>query len=212
MKFETKYLIRWGIPGWVLIFWIFYHILFLKEINPLDSNLVNITKGLTLFISLAALGVPLGYLLHQIYFGIIWVFNRNRKFAKDFAEGLGDKFNEPTNWGQNRAEAYYEIEYIWHSMLLDREKEEERTYLEGRYRYLLSTIHGLGSLFVSSAISLVICIPLAMTLYDKNISMTLYFIIGLIFQLAIFIFSMGNYNYYSNNLKAFQIKMLKKYL
>ncbi|MGG3437001.1 hypothetical protein ABER96_08765 [Bacillus subtilis] len=75
MKFETKYLIRWGIPGWILIFWLLYEFLFLKGINPLDSKMADIKTGLTLLLSLTAIGVPIGYLLYQLYFGIAWVFN-----------------------------------------------------------------------------------------------------------------------------------------
>ncbi len=55
MKFETKYLIRWGIPGWILIFWLLYEFLFLKGINPLDSKMADIKTRLTLLLSLTAI-------------------------------------------------------------------------------------------------------------------------------------------------------------
>ena len=89
MNFEAKHLIRWGIPGWLFIFWIFYGIVFLKGINPLNTNLLEITEGFTLLISLAVMGVPIGYLMHQIYFGIAWVLNKNRDFNK-----MADKIGE----------------------------------------------------------------------------------------------------------------------
>ncbi|MBA5714891.1 hypothetical protein DT035_08605 [Bacillus subtilis] len=210
MKFETKYLIRWGIPGWILIFWTFYQILFVKVINPFDSDLVDISKGFTLLISLTALGVPLGYLLHQIYFGIVWVWNKKRKLADDFSNELGDKFPKQDGWGSDKNQDYYQIEYVWHAMLINQDTET-RAYLEGRYRHLLSTIHSMGSLFASSLISLGVSGLIAFSLHNND-AMYLYYVVGLVFQLAIFLSAMANYVYYSNNLKAFQIKMLKTYL
>lgn len=210
MKFETKYMIRWGIPGWILIFWAFYQTLFLRGINPFESNLVNISKGFTLLVSLTALGVPLGYLLHQMYFGLIWVWNKKRKFADDFANELGEKLPKQTGWGTDKNEDYFQIEYVWHAMLLN-QNSETRAYLEGRYRHLLSTVHSLGSLFVSSLISLLVSGLIAFTFPTKD-AMFLYYFVGLAFQIIVFIFSMANYVYYSNNLKAFQIKTLKTYL
>jgi hypothetical protein len=163
-----------------------------------------------LLISLTALGVPLGYLLHQIYFGTVWVWNKKRKLADDFATELGDKFPKQDGWGTDKNEDYFQIEYVWHAMLINQDTGT-RAYLEGRYRHLLSTVHSLGSLFVSSAISLLVSGLIVYTLHNNN-AMYLYYVVGLIFQLAIFLSAMVNYAYYSRNLKAFQIKMLKTYL
>ncbi|MDO8224523.1 hypothetical protein [Bacillus cabrialesii] len=207
MKFETKYLIRWGIPGWILIFWLLYEFLFLKGINPLDSKMVDIKTGLTLLLSLTAIGVPIGYLLHQLYFGIAWVFNNNRNF-EEIATKIGDQFPKHDEWGQNNNEDYYQLEYVWHSMLLN-QNEETRKYLEERYRYLLSTVHGLGSLFVSLIVSLLGTAIIAIT---HGSAMNFFYWAGVIIQIAIFLSAIANYKYYSDNLRAFQIKMLKTYL
>ncbi len=210
LKFETKHLIRWGIPGWVFIFWTLYQLLFLKGINPLDTKVADVKTGLTLLLSLTALGVPVGFLLHQIYFGAVWVWNKKRKFVDDVADELGDKFPKHDGWGNNTDEDYFQIEYVWHAMLINQDTET-RTYLEGRYRHLLSTIHSMGSLFASSLISLLVSALIAFSLHNHD-SMYLYFVVGLVFQIVIFVSAMANYVYYSNNLKAFQIKMLKTYL
>ncbi|MGU3395009.1 hypothetical protein ACNHOZ_12690 [Priestia sp. D51] len=210
MKFETKYLIRWGIPGWIFIFWLFYEFLFLKSINPLDTKLVDISKGFTLLISLTALGVPIGYLLHQMYFGTIWVGNNKRhKHLKKTAKKI-KKFPRHPQWGNNKDEDYFQFEYVWHGVLLNLDAEK-RTYIEGRYRHLLGTIHGLGSLSVSSAISFAISGIAGFALYNND-SMLAFYIIGLAFQLAIFLSAIFNYVYFSNNLTAFQVKILNTYL
>ncbi|MFT7830059.1 hypothetical protein [Priestia megaterium] len=211
MKFETKYLIRWGIPGWIMIFWVFYQVLFLKGINPLDSKFSDIKNGLTLLISLTALGVPIGYLLHQVYFGVVWVLNKNRHEAvKRNARKVGQNFPRHPQWGNNGDQDYFQFEYVWHSVLLNLDAEK-RTYIEGRYRHLLSTIHGLGSLFVSSAISLIVTALIIFT-HSSDAPFNSYFWTGFVFQLAIFLSAVCNYGYFSNNLTAFQIKILKTYL
>ncbi|GKV68898.1 hypothetical protein NCCP2716_13960 [Sporosarcina sp. NCCP-2716] len=208
MNFEAKYVIRWGIPGWVLIFWLLYGVVFIKGINPLDSGLIDITKGATLLISLAAIGVPIGYLMHQIYFGILWSLNKKRKY-EDMISEIGENFPKGSNWGEDNIKNYFQLEYVWHSFLLSKVKES-REYIEGRYRHMLGTIHGLGTLLVCSALS-----AIGFTIISIGTSIDLitnpFFWIGLTFQLAIFLSAVVNYNYFSHNLRAFQTKMLKEY-
>lgn len=210
MNFESKYLIRWGIPGWVLIFWMFYQLLFLKGMNPLESNLLDITKGFTLLISLTAIGVPLGYLVHQIYFLIVWVTNKARNFD-EIATKIGENFPKHDEWNQDKNEDYFQFEYVWHSMLLEQEDEAKRAYIEGRYRHLLSTTHSLGALFVSSFISLLITSVIVFTHWTDR-PFNPYFLIGFFMQFIIMISAVYNHGYYSDNVRAFQIKILKKYL
>ncbi|MGM0861429.1 MAG: hypothetical protein ACQEWH_12040 [Bacillota bacterium] len=208
MKFETKYLIRWGIPFWILIFWLFYEILFFKGINPLDTKMVDLKTGLTLLLSLTAIGVPVGYLLHQIYFGSSWVINSNKNYVKIAREI--PNFPRPDGWGQNKNEDYFHFEYVWHAMLINRDADT-RTYLEGRYRNLLGSIHALGALFVSSMLSLLMTAIIIFT-HLSDFGYNVYFWVGLILQVIIFVASALNYKYYSDNLRAFQNKMLQTYL
>jgi hypothetical protein len=209
MKFETKYLIRWGIPGWVFIFWLFYAYIFLKDINVLDVKSIELTKGLALLISLAALGVPIGYIFHQIYFGFLWVTNKKRNYD-EIANMIGSNFPKQPGWGNDTNEDYYQLEYVWHMVLL-KQNEETRKYIEDRYRHLLTTVHGLGSLFVSSGISFLISSVLTWTSHYTFTSLA-YLAIGLLTQAIVFTSATFNYNYFSMNLRAFQIKIIKTYL
>ncbi|OQR54806.1 hypothetical protein [Bacillus sp. CDB3] len=209
MSFETKYLIRWGIPGWVLIFWILYQVVFLKGIDFWKFDAMQMNKGFAFLISLAAIGVPLGYILHQIYFGVAWVFDKKIDFNK-IVDQIGEKFPKHEEWGDNKNEDYYQFEYVWH-MVLIKQDTETRAYIESRYRHLLGTIHGLGSLSVSSGISLFITIALIIT-HSSGTMDYFYFGLGVVFQISILTFSIFNYKYYSANLNAFQKKMFQTYL
>ncbi len=54
MSFETKYLIRWGIPGWMLIFWIGAYFV-LTETDYISAHLKfsGLEKLIGVFISLS---------------------------------------------------------------------------------------------------------------------------------------------------------------
>ncbi|SEA91497.1 hypothetical protein [Bacillus nitratireducens] len=209
MTFESKYLIRWGIPGWVLILWIAYAVLLLKGINPVEADLSQMSKSLGLLVSLAAVGVPLGYVMHQLYFGAAWVMNQSRNFdeIKSITE---KKYPKKGGWGKDKNDDYFHCEFVWHMVLLNQDSET-RTYIEGRYRHLLGTTHALGSLLISSSIALLITALIVLTHLSSFVG-NYYFWIGLIIQLAVFLASMVNYKYYSDNVRVFQLKMLKKYI
>jgi hypothetical protein len=206
MNFETKYLIRWGIPGWIFIFWLFFYFIFTK------SNDVEVMKNLPLLVSLVVLGVPLGYLIYQIYFAWFWTF-RIKNSLSEFRMNLGERFSSDHSFGiihENRNKDYFYLEHVWHSMLLEQE-EEVRTYIEARYRYLLRTVHGIGTLFVSTASSLIIVVIL-LNMHIKTGEPPLFFYLGSIVQVIVLAASSINFRYYSDNLRAFQINMLNKYL
>ncbi|WP_044893560.1 hypothetical protein [Bacillus alveayuensis] len=71
MNFETKYLIRWGIPGWYLLGWVGF-LIYQNDPWQIRSFLAtnnNILALITIFTTLFVIfGVLLGYLLHQYYF------------------------------------------------------------------------------------------------------------------------------------------------
>lgn len=226
MSFESKYLIRWGIPGWVFIFWVFIGMVFINEYNPLKLNVTDATEALTLIISFAAIGIPVGYLFHQLSFGLLWVFQLStdsvkmipdigKNYPKDNFEY---KFKE-SRWTKcfswvskliitKKHKSYFHLESVWHIMLME-QTEEVRTYLEGRYRHLLGTIHGLGALTMSTFCSFILSVYIINILLKE--SPVIYFILVII-QFFIFFASAINYMYFSFNLRAFQAKMLQKYL
>lgn len=129
MNFETKYLIRWGIPGWLLLISlapyliVLYHDLFPKEIT--EKHLLSLGA----FITLA--GVPIGYFFNQLHHFVCWVF------PKIFNKG----------W-----EVYFKEEIEVDNLLA---KEKNDHYKE-RYRYLLTKKHEVGSVFFSFMASFVI--------------------------------------------------------
>ncbi|WP_337969973.1 hypothetical protein [Virgibacillus salexigens] len=64
--FETKYLLRYGIPGWTLIIGIVSSIFFSEleaTLKLFDKNTLT-TVGFGAI--LAGIGVPIGYLIHQV--------------------------------------------------------------------------------------------------------------------------------------------------
>ncbi|WKA59956.1 hypothetical protein QWY16_07575 [Planococcus shenhongbingii] len=226
MSFESKYLIRWGIPGWVFIFWVFIGMVFINGYNPLKLNVTDTTEALTLIISFAAIGIPVGYIFHQLSFGLLWVFqlstdsvkmipNVGENYPKDnFKYEFDEKWLEKLFSWINKViitkkhKSYFHLESVWHIMLME-QNEEVRTYLEGRYRHILGTIYGLGALTMSTFCSFFLSVYIISVLLVEN--SIIYFILVII-QFFIFIASAINYMYFSFNLRAFQAKMLQKYL
>jgi hypothetical protein len=140
MKFESKHVIRWGIPGWVFLTLIF---LALKIANFtitgsfISHELKKPTELLSSIVSFALIGVPVGYLLYQSYFYTFWIRN-NRNEKK-----------------------YFEIEYKFHKSVLNLDTPEKMQYVSDRYRHLLGRVHDLGSLLMSLIISIIIIIFMA---------------------------------------------------
>ncbi|WP_427108643.1 hypothetical protein [Lysinibacillus xylanilyticus] len=129
MNFETKYLIRWGIPGWIFILALtpYVSVLYFDEISKTFSNRNLLVIGTFLTIA----GVPLGYFFNQLHHLIGWVFLRKPK------KGWDKYFKE-------------EIEV---DNVLAKEKNEH--YRE-RYRYLLAKKHEVGSVLSSFIVALII--------------------------------------------------------
>ncbi|MDN4141578.1 hypothetical protein [Bacillus velezensis] len=216
LNFDTKYLIRWGIPGWVFIMLISLPILFLYH-NELLKLKIDISKTLGLFVSLAFFGVTIGYIMQQIHFSSRW--SKNKQIIDEAARMINAveehvKGVSLFEWGENHHQDYYVFEYVWHRGLL-RLKDAQRDYVADRYRHILSTIHSLGTLRVSLVISFVInLVTLTKYNFDSYFNSTfnpnMY-----IFNLVIFIIYHGligwlfkvvskGYEHYSANLNAFQ--------
>lgn len=190
----------------VFIFWLFFYFSFTQ------NNYSEFVKNVPLLISLIVAGVPLGYLIYQIYFVFFWSI-RTKDSLNKFRTELGDKFSPDATFGtlyKNRNNDYYYLEHVWHSMLLEQD-EGVRAYLEGRYRHLLSTVHGVGTLFVSATGSLVLVFLLLVRSLITG-EEPLLFYIGIAMQIIILAAAALNYRYFSDNLRAFQISMLNKYL
>ncbi len=211
-------------------------------IEPLTDMLVkeaNFIKVIGLLITLLSIGVPVGYLFHQLYFSwewiskekfffffkrqpsekFLWKFNRREPYKflflfprpkpLDTLEPIKEKIKDFEEQGSFH-EDYYQIESLWHSSLLKLESEK-RDYIVGRVKYFLSTIHGLGSLMYSLATSLVLIPSIFWMSADS-----LYEQVGLAVIIAAHILLLWgiykNHKYYSRNLIVFQANFLAEML
>jgi O-antigen/teichoic acid export membrane protein len=145
MNFDTKYLVRWGIPGWILIMILGPFIFFHYQEDVLE--IVKTINPLALGAFLTILGVPLGYLLNQIHHSLFWVF-RLFKFSTKIKrqDGWYDYFNKEI-----------QVDNLFYNANTSEEIEISKMKRE-RYRYLLSRKHELGGLMVSLFIATLVII------------------------------------------------------
>jgi hypothetical protein len=200
MNFETKYLIRWGIPGWVFIIFSYFTYLSYEKKNLLGYEF-TVTQLLGIMISLGFVGIVLGYLMHQIYFSVNWIFSKQSSKIMQKTLDIIDKrdnIKDIDKYKFDHHKAYFMFEYHWQKLLVLQE-EKQRDYISERYRYLLSTIHGLGALLVSILFSIA-AVGLIIKLYGHNWFSTL-----MLFLLAYLGFSVWKgFGYYSENLIFYQ--------
>ena len=128
MNFDTKYLIRWGIPGWTTVMLLSPYFI-INNFKALMET-ISATDLLGYGAVLAVLGVPLGYILNQIHHFITWVFPK-------LITNTWDEF--------------FEEEIKIDIYLKNEASKSERE----RYRYLLSRKHELGGITVSLGISFI---------------------------------------------------------
>ena len=122
MNFDTKYLIRWGIPGWLFLMALGPYVIW--EYGEYLTDTISNKNLLVLGTFVTLGGVPLGYFFNQIHHLFGWVLPRM------FKNGWEDYFKD-------------EIKV---DNLLAKEKNEH--YRE-RYRYLLAKKHEVGSVLSS---------------------------------------------------------------
>ncbi|MDQ0861612.1 hypothetical protein [Bacillus sp. V2I10] len=207
MNIETKYLIRWGIPGWVFI--LFSYISYLSvENGVLFTKDFTVPQLLGVLIALGFVGVVIGYLMHQIYFSLNWIFtNQSSKIISKTIALVENKEAFKINLHEiSQHKAYYLIEYHWHKQLLLIDKDK-REYVAERYRYLLTTIHGLGALLVSIIFSFISVLFIA---HENELNWLVIFLIILLIYLAFSVYK--GFKYYSENLIHFQGNFLNSFL
>ncbi|MER3125055.1 hypothetical protein ABQG68_06505 [Bacillus pumilus] len=207
MSFETKYLIRWGIPGWMLIFWIgTYYAISESDYISAHINFTEFGKLIGVFISLSIFGVVVGYIIHHLYFVSNWIFNKKRIF--DNAIEQVENFPKPSNWKENNKDDYFYFETLWHESLL-KLKEDKRNYIVERYRYLLSTIHALGTVLVSHFLAFLLTVIASVIKYGMFFDQLPVMVI-LFIQVVIIVIAVLSFRYYSANLNYFQGSFLDK--
>lgn len=139
MNFDVKYLIRWGIPGWI------YLVSVLSYLLTVDQGILNFFKdskgstSLALIALITALGVPIGYLIHQVsmLFGFVFWNNRKVYFKQEFE--LDKKLFEMQNGDKFR----------------------------GRYVHLLTRVHELRALMFGHLLTCINILVLLME-YEAN--------------------------------------------
>lgn len=197
----------------------------IEQLTDMLVKEANFIKVIGLLITLLSIGVPVGYLFHQLYFSWEWInkekayfFKRKEtdrkicmftiKSYKKTLEPIIKKIDGFEHQG-NFHDDYFNVEYLWHSSLLKLESEK-RDYIVSRVKYFLATIHGLGSLMYSLATSLVLINVFwfsADSTYEK---------LGLVIIIVAHIFLLvgiyKNHKYYSRNLIVFQANFLEEML
>ncbi|SNT42472.1 hypothetical protein SAMN05444672_12248 [Bacillus sp. OK838] len=215
MNFETKYLIRWGIPGWIFIVGIL-PIMFLSGV--FNSKLFGEFKAfhfITLIISLITIGIPIGYIFQRSFFMSAWI--RKGKKVHELEMEVINKYTKdvpkPDWWGKKKdIQNYFFIEYQY-QYNISKLNNDRMTYLSQRYAHLLSTTHSMGTV---TEVTLISCgIYLAFTCYA--------FLFGALFIIenAWFIFLccsilngflgfvfLKNFRYFSANALFFQVNLL----
>ncbi|MDQ1144027.1 hypothetical protein QE429_000854 [Bacillus sp. SORGH_AS 510] len=203
MKFDTKYLIRWGIPGWVFLL----SIIFLYVVYHADKFLKVFSsdpiKLLSFVLAVASIGVPVGYIFHQLYFGVFWVMSKTKgvKSITKHINGYQRKFPNDVD------EEYYHLEYLWQSELSLLE-QTKRDYIAERYRHLLSTTHSLGVLGISMLSSFLVAIFILKKI-DMGTDDTIA-VLSILVLLVVLIFL--NFLYYSEKTQAFQGMFLNEFI
>jgi hypothetical protein len=202
MKFDSKHLIRWGIPGWIFILYLFAALISVNPQKSLWVSFADFSTVLGLLVTLTAIGVPIGYILHQIYFFYNWVEKKNKKLERIIDKLQGYQRMYPSE----DSNEYLYLEYLWQSELSILDKDS-RDYIADRYRHLLSTTHSLGVLTTSFIFSF---FPV---LYFLNSGVDLWIkILVSIIQLILIGISSFNYNYYSNKTMYMQGMFLNEFV
>ncbi|MFE4490631.1 hypothetical protein [Bacillus altitudinis] len=177
MNFESKYLVRWGVPGWVLMLFLaaFYAINFQEKfLHIILSDKFSIV-GFTAFE--AVLGIIIGHLIHQvsICFGFVAV-----------------ELIKKGGWNN----------YFLRELKVDKqiiELEKMGPTIKDIYSYRLGQLHArrglLTSLFIS--IFLLILLIFCCGYYNKE-TMILFYINAFLLLVMIM-----NYLYFNKNLKFF---------
>ncbi|KZE66174.1 hypothetical protein AWM68_07310 [Fictibacillus phosphorivorans] len=179
MNIDTRYLIRWGIPGWIfMIFSSIYFIvrdfkMFLELFPAGGTSIVAIGAVLTV------LGIPIGYLFNQIHhtitFVIIQIFRWDRYFK-------------------------FESQFENYMFSLKEGSEGSRDKVHERYRYLLSRIHEIGSIciaIISSELLVIIWDLYFVT--ESNMFVVLYHITVILILVIMWI----DRWYYKRNIEVF---------
>lgn len=196
-------ILRWGIPGWIAV--LTYIILSfsinnydagaLKEKTNIDASLLAGTAILTV------IGIPLGYVVYQIYFCVKWkFFNMNKKIDSMFSDiviynelSSGDSkrnMNSMDSW--KKAERTFNIflsEFINKGTISY--KDIMRQYKSFQSR--TNRVHGLGASFTGIVLSIFTFIVFQFSSNGADVFRNCSFILTLIIVVIISFVFFSNY-------------------
>jgi hypothetical protein len=177
MNFEPKYLIRWGIPGWMFLALIISYFTIsdygVIKTFILSKDVPIIVSSITLFIGT---GIIIGNLIHQISltFGFLIWLNKKQYYKKEYELDLKIIKNQ---FGK-------EIQRI--------------------YSYRLGNVHALRALSTSLFLSLLILVILSLTItFSLKIGILLLIVLGL--NCIVFynwVYFQNNLNYFIKKIKS----------
>ncbi|MCB7153003.1 hypothetical protein QI003_09200 [Bacillus stercoris] len=215
MNFETKYLIRWGIPGWVFLLMSLWPFVIFSKGVPVNDPV----KSISFIFSTAVIGVVIGYLIYQVYFAYDWLLGLSEREFINGDElslrpwGKWYHFNKRSEYRKYKAKQYYKLEFEWQNELSKITDENKRTYIATRFSHLLSTTHSLGALCWSLFISLFVNLfHLSYSItYVRTLLHTGSIVLNCILILLILLPSIANQKYYSRNVNAFRMHFLNEF-
>lgn len=175
MNFDTRYLIRWGIPGWIFIITLgVYFLLERGEKNIYELLSENATDLLAVSAFVLVIGIPIGYILNQLHHVWIWVLKVDHK-------------------------KYFDLEIEIFRLFLNSERGER---IEERYKYLLTRIHELGGIKFALVGALIIMIlNFICSLLHKDFNLLSLIYIGV--NIFVCYFIKLSRDYFQKNLEAF---------
>ncbi|AHZ16290.1 MULTISPECIES: hypothetical protein [Bacillus] len=184
MNFESKYLVRWGMPGWVYMIFVtaFYAInhpdQFFQKLNSEDFPLV----GFVAFA--AAFGIILGHLIHQVslFFGFVLLqyTKKNKRWRR-----------------------YFRKEFKIDKRII--EEGEIGAKIKDIYSYRLGQLHarrGLLASLILSFITIIVMVLYIDTSYINDKTLILSAINGLLIMIMLI-----NYHYFDRNLDYFMTRI-----
>jgi hypothetical protein len=189
MNFDTRYLIRWGVPGWVfMIFSATYF--FLRDFQgtldlfPFGSGTSIVAAGAILTV----LGIPIGYLFNQIHHTLTFVI-LNDKGSRVIYEFF-------------RWDDYFKFEARFENYMFtyNKENEDNGDKIHERYRYLLSRIHEIGGICFAIFFSEII---LFIWESDNGIGLSLEVWLYHLFTIGLLIIMLIDRSYYKRNIEVF---------
>jgi len=189
---------RWGIPGWITIFTYSILVLSLNKFDiynyATENNLngANMAGMAALFV---AAGVPLGYIVYQIYFGFKWKFMKKDKISKALdGVNLYKMINfEAKNPWEDRKHAERSFD-AYLTLFLSKEVKYEDVIR--RYNSLKSRtdrVHGMGATICGMFISLVAFILIHIFLFEIPIYQNKTFWVTTVFLIFIWFIIIKNY-------------------